>query len=634
MRTRAFLTTAGVVLLLAGVLREYLTKRGLTLAATMSAAAIGESVAQAALAPTFVVPSIKAAMLLAAGQPLAESVVTTHVLALTQEVIKTMFLTKLKLGTAVVLCAGLFVAMIGGSFASHGIAQDATPRLPTQKKPERSEKTESDADFIRRISKDLRGTEPTPAEIHFFVISKDASRRQKLIDLFIQERQAKAIRYRPGVEQDGTPDGKRIATASLDQTVRVWDTEKGQDTKAGGLDKLAQGKDPTTIKALLKERHAVLKNVVEVQMAFFKAGNLSFKDLALAQRAAFEAGLELCETAAERVALLRDNLKLTEELQRVEESIFKAGQGRQSDALLARAQVLETRIRLMREEAKSPVEDAPTDDDRKKDANTLQGSWSFQSLILDGNEAPAQIAEAMSPLKVKGDKMTLRQGITIAEQDNGNIRFGLGDNPIDLQITLRGSIPKQLQVDAVDPEYRGMSRTWIYKLNGDTLTICIGGTPDRKPPVEFTSKKGTKQELWVLKHVPPKEEKSKEPRQANDQERKQREEKQRGLIEKQLELEMEIDLRSLKQSPRSKSSEKQLELEMEIDKLRGLFRNADIDVFVDGDTQKPFIKEVIFRSVVEMSGRRFLQFSRRGADGKQEGLLIDPARIVGMRVSE
>jgi hypothetical protein len=50
----------------------------------MSATALGESVAQAALAPTFVVSSTKAAMLLAAGQSLSESVVATHVLSLTQ----------------------------------------------------------------------------------------------------------------------------------------------------------------------------------------------------------------------------------------------------------------------------------------------------------------------------------------------------------------------------------------------------------------------------------------------------------------------------------------------------------------------------------------------------------------------
>jgi hypothetical protein len=48
--------------------------------------------------------------------------------ALTQEVLKIMFLTKLKLGTAAVLCACLIVVLIGGSFTSLGIAQDAKPK--------------------------------------------------------------------------------------------------------------------------------------------------------------------------------------------------------------------------------------------------------------------------------------------------------------------------------------------------------------------------------------------------------------------------------------------------------------------------------------------------------------------------
>jgi RNA polymerase sigma factor (sigma-70 family) len=189
------------------VLRKSLTRRGLTLGAAMSSAALGESLAHAALAPTFVISSTRAAMLLAAGQPLTDGVVTTPVLALTQEVLKTMFLTKLKLGTAAALCAGLFVAIIAGSIPSLSIAQDATPGPLAPKKLERPENPESDADFIRRISKDLRGTEPTPAEIHFFVTSKDAGRRQKLIDLFIQERQARAEeskRNRLGVERDNT----------------------------------------------------------------------------------------------------------------------------------------------------------------------------------------------------------------------------------------------------------------------------------------------------------------------------------------------------------------------------------------------------------------------------------------------
>jgi RNA polymerase sigma factor (sigma-70 family) len=175
------------------MLRDRLAKRGLTLPAVMSAAVLGESVAQAALSPTFVVTSTKAALLLAAGKPLAESLIATNVFALTQEVLKSMFLTKLKLGTAIVLCAGLFAALIGPAFTSLGMAQDTKAALvyPVDDLLVVSQKPESDADFIRRISKDLRGTDPTPAEIHFFVANKDPGRRQKLIDLFIQERQAK-----------------------------------------------------------------------------------------------------------------------------------------------------------------------------------------------------------------------------------------------------------------------------------------------------------------------------------------------------------------------------------------------------------------------------------------------------------
>jgi hypothetical protein len=102
-----------------------------------------------------------------------------------------MFLAKLKLGTAALLCVGLLAALVGGSFTSMGFAQDGQVYPPARALVVRPAKTESDLDFIRRISKDLRGTDPTPAEIHFFVASKDAGRRQKLIDLFIQERQAK-----------------------------------------------------------------------------------------------------------------------------------------------------------------------------------------------------------------------------------------------------------------------------------------------------------------------------------------------------------------------------------------------------------------------------------------------------------
>jgi hypothetical protein len=79
---------------------------------------------------------------------------------------------------------------------------------------------------------------------------------------------------------------------------------------------------------------------------------------------------------------------------------------------------------------------------------------------------------------------------------------------------------------------------------------------------------------------------------------------------------------------------KRRDSEIEEMKLHQLFHNGDVDIFIDGDTQKPFVKGASFHSVVEMSGRRFLRFARLGSDGRQERLLVDPARIVSVRIPE
>ena len=63
-----------------------------------------------------------------------------------------MFLSKLKLGTAAVLGAALFVAIISGSFTSLSIAQDAGPKpvyFDSIIATDGPAKDESDADFIR-----------------------------------------------------------------------------------------------------------------------------------------------------------------------------------------------------------------------------------------------------------------------------------------------------------------------------------------------------------------------------------------------------------------------------------------------------------------------------------------------------
>src|SRR5262249_30350746 len=108
------------------LLRERLTRRGLTFSGALFAAVLSDSVARAAVAPTLVITTAKAALAIAANQPLTQGVISTSVLALTREALKTMFVAKLKLGT-VVAFASLVVAMTCVSWTSRGDAQELAP---------------------------------------------------------------------------------------------------------------------------------------------------------------------------------------------------------------------------------------------------------------------------------------------------------------------------------------------------------------------------------------------------------------------------------------------------------------------------------------------------------------------------
>jgi RNA polymerase sigma factor (sigma-70 family) len=175
------------------LLRQRLTRRGLTLSPALFATVLGECTAHAGLAPIRVVASAKAALAIVENQPITQGVISKLVLDLTREALKSMFIAKLKLGTAAALVC-LVAIITCRSLTSTGAAQDLFPPAKALIGPARKPSTsraESDAEFIRRVSLDLRGTEPTPTEVHFFITSKDSDRREKLVDLMIQERQTR-----------------------------------------------------------------------------------------------------------------------------------------------------------------------------------------------------------------------------------------------------------------------------------------------------------------------------------------------------------------------------------------------------------------------------------------------------------
>src|SRR5262249_11201295 len=105
-------TVAGQLARARVMLAKRLAQRDVTLSGVALAAVLSQKAASAGV-PTSVVPSpIKAATLLAAGQAAATGAISAKVAALTEGVLKTMLVSKLKIATATLL---VFAALIGGA---------------------------------------------------------------------------------------------------------------------------------------------------------------------------------------------------------------------------------------------------------------------------------------------------------------------------------------------------------------------------------------------------------------------------------------------------------------------------------------------------------------------------------------
>ena len=107
------------------------------------------------------------------------------------------------------------------------------------------------------------------------------------------------------------------------------------------------------VKELLKERYQMLSKAVNIVTVQYQAGQTTTEAVTRAQRAALEAGLELCSTQAERIEFLRAQVKLAEHAHNVAEALVKAGKATALDELQAHAMLLEARVRLLREEEKT-----------------------------------------------------------------------------------------------------------------------------------------------------------------------------------------------------------------------------------------------------------------------------------------
>jgi RNA polymerase sigma factor (sigma-70 family) len=163
------------------MLAKRLARHGLAVSGLALAAVLSKQAASACVPPSVVASTIKAASLLAAGQT-AVGIISVKVAALTEGVVKTMFLTKLKIATAVLLVA-VAAAGSGGLLyrtqAAQAGAPPATLLTVAEQNAQAQKKPKGDQESLKRAVEEAeRDVDAAEARLNY---AQERLRRLKQI---------------------------------------------------------------------------------------------------------------------------------------------------------------------------------------------------------------------------------------------------------------------------------------------------------------------------------------------------------------------------------------------------------------------------------------------------------------------
>jgi uncharacterized protein (TIGR03067 family) len=127
--------------------------------------------------------------------------------------------------------------------------------------------------------------------------------------------------------------------------------------------------------------------------------------------------------------------------------------------------------------APAPEKKDPTKEDQEK----IQGTWKVDSGEIAGAKNPDELLKIQ--LVFSGEKIVSKVGDV--EKKKGT--FQLDATP---------------KIKTIDVRTDDQLVHGIYKLDGDSLTICVDESGEARP-AEFVSKEGSKVALVVLKRVKP-----------------------------------------------------------------------------------------------------------------------------------
>jgi uncharacterized protein (TIGR03067 family) len=111
-------------------------------------------------------------------------------------------------------------------------------------------------------------------------------------------------------------------------------------------------------------------------------------------------------------------------------------------------------------------------DDKDKDEKAVQGVWLYESMEWNGKKIPVeQIKE--STITIEGDKFTIKRGKEVAQV--GTLKYG----------SIKSQ--KTFDVTVTEGEGKGTVMLGIYKIDGDSITVCMNYSGTERPTAYKTA---------------------------------------------------------------------------------------------------------------------------------------------------